>query len=284
MAGTLWPSGDRLRLYVHGARGSSGVSGPAFARYGGHTTCFATVLPDGHHLIIDGGSGLLHLQAALEVADDAPPFEATVFFTHFHWDHIQGLPFFAPLYRSTSRIHFVAAPPAGYTVESILDGAIRPPWFPVRLLESPARFTFQTLTAKAVHVGDIEVTGVPLHHPGGVTGYRIARAGRSLVIATDVETGDPASDAALRTLAAGADVLVHDAQYTPQEWTTTHRGWGHSTWEQATALATAAGVRRLVLTSHDPDRSDDAVDAIVRAARERFAATEAAFEGQTIEL
>lgn len=260
------------------------MSGPAFAKYGGHTTCFEIVLPDGHHLIFDGGSGLLRLQATLAESGEQRPFEATIFLSHFHWDHIQGLPFFAPLYVPTTRILGVAAPPAGHTVDSALDEVLRPPWFPVALHDAPADLTFEVLTPSPVRVGDVEVTGVPLNHPGGVTGYRIAVGGRLLVIATDVEAGDPAGDAALRRLADGADVLVHDAQYTPEEWATTRQGWGHSTWEHATAVATAAGVGRLVLTSHDPERTDEGVDAILHAARGRFAATEAAAQGQLIEF
>lgn len=260
------------------------MSGDAFARYGGHTTCYEMVLPDGHHLIVDGGSGLLRLQAALAAAEGSHPFEATVFLTHFHWDHIQGLPFFKPLYRPTSHIRFVAMPPSGQTIESALDGAIRPPWFPVRFLDAASAMTFEPLTDRPVRVGDVEVKGVALSHPGGVTGYRLTAGGRSLVIATDVEAGDGAGDAALRTLAEGASVLVHDAQYTPVEWETTRRGWGHSTWEHATALAAVARADRLVLTSHDPDRTDEGVDTIVRAARDRFAATDAAFEGQVIDF
>jgi len=273
-----------LQFHVHGARGSSTVSGPEFARYGGHTTCFEVVLPDGHHLVIDGGSGLLHLQAGLPKGEGAPPFEGTVFLTHFHWDHIQGFPFFAPVFKASSAIRCIAAPPPGFTVESAIDGAIRPPWFPVSLADSPARLTFKALPEAPVRVGEVEVLGVPLNHPGGVIGYRIAAGAHTLVIATDVEAGNPAGDAALRELADGADVLVHDAQYTPEEWVTARHGWGHSTWEHATALAAAAGVGRLILTSHDPARTDDGVDAILRAARERFARTDAAFEGLVVDF
>ncbi|MFA7250139.1 MAG: MBL fold metallo-hydrolase [Dehalococcoidia bacterium] len=273
-----------MQLYVHGSRGSSTVSGPAFARHGGYTTCFEVVMEDGHHLVIDAGSGLLRVQAALAEAGTTQPFQGTIFFTHFHWDHIQGLPFFAPVYASTSAIRLIGAPPAGHTVRSALADAIRPPWFPVPLAQAAASLSFEALPGQSVRVGDVEVTSVPLNHPGGVSGFRIARGDHSLVIATDVEAGDPASDAALRTLAEGASVLIHDAQYTPGEWATTRRGWGHSTWEHATAVAAEAHVDRLLLTSHDPDRTDEGIDEIVRAARQRFPATEAAFEGQIIEF
>ncbi|TAJ19810.1 MAG: MBL fold metallo-hydrolase [Dehalococcoidia bacterium] len=273
-----------MQLHIHGARGSSVVSGPAFARYGGHTTCYEIVTPEGQRLIVDAGSGLIRLQAALPQADDAQPFEATVLLTHFHWDHLLGLAAFRPLYLASSKMQFIAIPPAGHTIESALDGAIRPPWWPVRFLDATAKKTFQPISEGTLRVGDVEVTALRLNHPGGVTGYRLEAGGRALVIATDVQIGDPASDAALGRLAEGANVLVHDAQYTPEEWVTTRRGWGHSTWEQATAVASAAHVDRLVLTSHDVERTDDDIDTIVLAARERFAATDAAFEGQVIDV
>lgn len=273
-----------MQFLIHGARGSSPVSGSAFARYGGHTSCYEVVLSDGHRVIFDGGTGLLHLQSALSTVDAANAFEATVFLTHFHWDHIQGLPFFKPLYSPTSRIRFVAIPPPGHTIDSALDGAIQPPWFPVRLRDAAAALTFEPLPAQPLRIGEIEISGVPLHHPGGVTAYRIASGGRALVIATDVEPDGGVSDRALRALADGANVLVHDAQYTPLEWSTTRSGWGHSTWEHATTIAQAAQVQRLILTSHDPDRSDDAVDAILQSARTVFAPTDAASEGQAVEF
>ena len=129
----------------------------------------------------------------------------------------------------------------------------------------------------------MQILGFSLHHPGGVTGYRLTHQGRSLVIATDVEAGDPAADAALLKLAQHAAVLIHDAQYTPDELAVGKAGWDHSSWEAATTLALTAGVERLVLTSHDPQRNDAGVDGIVASARERFPACEAAYDGMIID-
>ena len=122
-------------LAVHGARGSAAVSGLPFAKYGGCTTAFATRMPDGHHVLFDCGSGLMRFQSELTPGE---PFEATIFLTHFHWDHLQGLATFWPLYEPTTRIHFVAVPPKGMTIEEAIDGVIRPPWFPARFRDAPA--------------------------------------------------------------------------------------------------------------------------------------------------
>lgn len=272
-----------LALEVHGARGSTAVSGPAFARYGGNTTCFATVLADGHHLIVDAGSGLGRVQAAWE-AGGRRAFEGTLLLTHFHWDHIQGLPTFAPLFEASTRLHIVASPPEGMTVEEALDGAMRPPWFPVRFRDVPARVTYEVAGEGPASVGAVQVTAARLRHPGGALGFRIVRGGRALVVATDVEGGEPEHDRALRMLADGAAVLVHDAQYTPAEYVAGKQGWGHSTWELAVAMASAAGVGRLVLTSHEPRRSDEQLDAIVASAQRVFPETTAAAEGARIIL
>jgi phosphoribosyl 1,2-cyclic phosphodiesterase len=274
-----------LEVTVHGARGSSAVAGPQFERYGGQTTCYSSMLPGGRRLILDCGSGLLHLWNELMAAGNGDePFEATVLLSHFHWDHIQGLLSFPPLYRDSTRLHFIAAPPAGMTIEEALDGPIRPPWFPVRFREVAAHVTYEPLGEHAVRVGDIEVASVSLRHPGGVRAYRLNCTSGSLVLATDIEAGDPERDEALRVFAADADMLIHDAQHTPEEWAGPRSGWGHSTWEHATSVARDAGVRQLLLTSHDPSRDDDGVEDILRLARARFAHTDAASAGRVIEV
>ena len=274
-----------MQLLVHGARGSAPVSGPQFARYGGYTSCFELVAPNGQHLIIDCGSGLRCLETSLaKRGEEARPFEATVLLTHFHWDHIQGLPFFGPLYRPTTRLHFVAAPPPGLDVAGALASVLRPPWFPVDFLESGAQLTFHALSDGPFSMDSLEITSSRLEHPGGVTGYRVAHAGGVFVAATDVEAATEEAQSAVARFAEGATVLLHDAQYTPEEYDARRRGWGHSTWQHAAQVASDAGVGRLLLTSHDPTRTDEQVTEIVSLASELFRATEAAFEGQRIEV
>jgi ribonuclease BN (tRNA processing enzyme) len=163
-------------------------------------------------------------------------------------------------------------------------GTFRPPWFPISIDETPAQKAYVDLVGQDLHIGGLVVSHDGLAHPQGVLAYRIDHDGRSVVIATDTERGDAASDAALARLARDVDVLIHDAQYTPEEYAESYEGWGHSTWSHAVDAAVEAGARRLVLTSHDPERSDEAVDGIVALARSRFASTEAGYEGLVIEI
>jgi len=273
-----------VELHVHGVRGSTPVSGPAFARYGGHTSCFSIRLGPAELLIVDCGTGLLSLQEELHALGMTDGLHATVLLTHFHWDHIQGLPFFGPVYDSSARFHIIASSPDDMTIEEALEGAIRPPWFPLGFSDWPAEFTFEELSEEPLSIGGLKVRSTALLHPGGVQAYRIEHGDRSIVLATDVQAGDAEADRELRSLARNASVLIHDAQYTAEEWSGAHEGWGHSTWEHAVAVAHDAGVERLILTSHDPSRSDADVDALVVAARPAFPALEAAFPGQVIEL
>jgi ribonuclease BN (tRNA processing enzyme) len=160
---------------------------------------------------------------------------------------------------------------------------MEPPLFPVPLRLALSERTFVAAPNGAWEVGPLTVRSARLNHPQGVNAYRIDHGAGSLVLATDVEAGDPESDEKLVALAEGADVLIHDAQYLPEE-IETYRGWGHSTWDQAVDIAERAGVERLVIISHDPERTDDGVDVLLAAARERFPNTDAAYTGMQLEL
>jgi phosphoribosyl 1,2-cyclic phosphodiesterase len=271
------PSG--VYFTVHGARGSAPASGRGVVRYGGHTTCFSVDgLPD-KQVIVDCGTGLAFAEALRHEA----PTEYHVFLTHYHFDHLQGLQFFTPLYDEKHQFVFYGHPPEGMTVARGIQGVFTPPWFPVDIEDDVERRRYVTLDGSPVVIEDLEVSYTRLRHPQGVTAYRLDIGDRSVVVATDHEAGDAERDTRLTDVASGASALLHDAQYTPGEYET-YRGWGHSTWRDACAAATAAGVERLVLTSHDPNRSDAAIDDIVRQARREFPLVEAAREGMRIAM
>ena len=267
-----------ITLHTHGCRGSSPVAGADFDHYGGLTTCFEIVTGSDRVILVDAGTGI-HSLLNSRPADT----RYSIFLTHVHWDHIQGLPFFTPLYDPDADIEFYGRPVDGLSIAEAIEGVMKPPFFPVSFLGSASRKRYPDLDGGA-RLGDLAVGWTALYHPSGVTGYRFEKDGRVLVIATDVEAGDADSDRAVRQLAAGADVLVHDAQYLPDEYAASKTGWGHSTWEHAVAVAVDAGVGQLVLTSHDPDRTDAQVEAIVTAARSFFPNTLAAYTGMSLQV
>jgi phosphoribosyl 1,2-cyclic phosphodiesterase len=240
------------------------VSGPDIDRYGGLTTCYEIVTQPGHRLLIDLGTGVHNLLPTIDLEVDR---QFDVFFTHFHWDHTHGVPFFRPLYNPRNTITFHGSPSDGLNVEPMLAQMMTPPWFPVRFDETAATKVFDDLGGSMRTVGDVDIQCVTLYHPSGVTAYRFESQGKSIVLVTDVESAQW-SDEKLIELARGADVLIHDAQYFPDEYLAGKVGWGHSTWKDAVRIAEAAGVGRLVLTSHDPNRTDKGVDELVAAADE----------------
>jgi phosphoribosyl 1,2-cyclic phosphodiesterase len=264
---------------IWGARGSSSVSGPRYLRYGGDTSSYHVELEPGHHLLIDAGTGLRRLEPAL----GPPPLRFTVLFTHYHLDHLQGLPVFSPLYERANHFEFLGVRRGGMGAAEALHLLLRPPLFPVPYDEVPARCRFTDLS-HPLELGPLGVTFLPLRHPGGATGFRLDGESGSVVLASDHEAGDERVDSALAAFAARADVLLHDSQYTEDQAQGRHAGWGHSACLAAATTAERAGVGHLVLTSHDPDRSDAQVDALVARVRARFPSTEAAYPGLSFPL
>ncbi len=257
------------------------VSGSNTDRHGGHTLCIDIDTGDTSMVLIDAGTGIarLHREGAPEHVSDYH-----VFFTHYHWDHIQGLLFFRPLYEEENTFAFYGHGWNGMGSREAIEGALRPPWFPVSIQDTAAHKRYVTIDRTVFEIGSLRVTAAPLRHPQGVTSYRIDGPNRSVVVATDCERGDDEADDSLLQLATGADLLVHDAQYSPEEYEDHYVGWGHSTWAQAAQAAQEAGVRELILVSHDPARTDDEIDGLVELTRATFPNTKAAFEGMQIEL
>lgn len=255
----------RLHVTCWGTRGSIPVSGPSFARHGGATTCVSLRLEGAgartpEHLILDGGTGLADMGRARPVQN------AMMFQTHMHWDHVQGFPFFTPFFFPDARFELHAVGREARSLYEVLDEQMQTPTFPIRLAHMPAQLDFVDLpTHGALARGELAMRWVEVSHPSGSTAYRFDWRGLSVVFTGDVEA-QAGSREDLIALAAGADLLIMDAQYTPQEYAS-RRGWGHSTPIDAVEIAHAAGVGRLLLTHHDPSHDDAALASKLDMAR-----------------
>ena len=263
----------RIRAKFWGERGSIPTPMQENLGYGGNTTC-VEIRSGSDILIIDGGTGVRQL--GLSLIQEFTSCKLHFLTTHFHWDHIQGLPFFAPLFSPSNEVTFHSRH-APTQIEEILEGQMTQPYFPVDFHFLAAKRHFAGLTSEPHRHGSLSVQAFPMNHPQGASGYRIERDGAVIVHASDLEHGDPRFDRILRDHAQDADILIMDAQYTPDEYAT-KKGWGHSTWLEATRVARDSNVKQLVLFHHDPSRSDHAMDQIVSDARCEFENTVAARE------
>ncbi len=274
-----------FRATFWGVRGSIPAPGPDTVETGGNTSC-VELRCGATCIVFDGGTGLRLLGNELA---KQPPAPIHLFFSHVHWDHIQGFPFFAPAFVAGTTIHMYGSAEVSGRVENALAGQMETPNFPVKLWALPARLVFRDLREGEVLdlPGGARVTCATGNHPGGVLAYRVDYEGRSFVYATDTEHY-AVPDPKLVKLARGADVLVYDSMYTPEEYAGAagppKTGWGHSTFEHGVALAKAAAVRKYVLFHHDPGQDDAAVREKERRARALFAESVAAREGLTIDV
>ena len=272
-----------MRITFWGVRGSIASAGTATAGVGGNTTCVEVQCGE-TRIILDAGTGIRLLGRRLM----GQPLRAHLFFTHTHWDHIQGLPFFGPAFIPGGRIDLYGARRPGPSLRAVLAAQMTQPFFPVTLDAFAAELRFHEVRERRpVRIADVTVTAAALNHPDGVVAYRIDWRGASVVFATDTEHYSVV-DPRLARLAQGADVLIHDAQYTEDEYAGVaglpRLGWGHSTVEAAVAQARASGVGRLVLFHHDPDRDDAGVAALEARAAAALPGTTAAREGASIVL
>ena len=247
---------------VWGARGSLSAPGPATVGYGGNTSCVEIELADGTTLILDAGTGIRELGQRLLQRERG---ELHICLTHLHLDHVEGLGFFAPLWRAGWQLKFWGPPSTTATLRARVSRYLSPPLFPVGLSEAPAEAVFADVPHEPWRIGSALIEAHAVEHRGPTLGYRIEEEGRVLAYVPDHE---PYLTAALDdkpewisgwAVAAGADLLFHDSQYTDEEYAN-RLGWGHSSVAHAAAFSRAAGVRRLAMFHHDPMRSDREIE------------------------
>ena len=266
-----------------GVRGSIPAPGSETVRYGGNTSC-VEMRVDGKRLIFDGGTGLRVLGKQLL---KQMPVEAHIFFSHSHWDHIQGFPFFVPAFVKGNCFHIYGAiAPTGATMQQRLSDQMSHPNFPVPIQVMQSDLKFHDLVAgEAMRLGEITIETGPLNHPNTAIGYRISCQGRTVVYATDTEHYPDRLDENLLHLARNADILIYDACYTDEEYhdpKASKMGWGHSTWQEAIKVAKAAGVKQAVIFHHDPNHCDDFLDGVEAQVRSVFPNSVLAREGMIL--
>jgi phosphoribosyl 1,2-cyclic phosphodiesterase len=277
------------KLSFWGVRGSTPTVDATTWRYGGNTPCLELNAPDGTHFILDCGTGLRTLgNRAVAVPDSSASSETHILVTHYHWDHIQGIPFFSPLYCEKNKFHFYSFRSKFLgrdSLKQVFEAQMAVPYFPVDLSAMSAKRKFQELAGgDCFTVGRNKIKARWLHHPQGCLGFRIETPAGTVVYATDNEPGDAKFDQSLLELAAGADIFINDAQFTPEQLAGARRGWGHSSWMDGVRVARQAGAKTLVLFHHDPDSTDRMLDGVLRQARNEFDSVFAASEGMVIML
>jgi phosphoribosyl 1,2-cyclic phosphodiesterase len=258
-----------LRVRFWGTRGSIPSPGPATVRYGGNTPCVEVRTSSGWLIVLDAGTGIRELGRSLIERANGAPIRGDIFLTHVHWDHIQGIPFFGPLFQRGNQFTIWGSKSLEPTLDRVVRSQMSPVVFPVAFEQLDATIDFGELAEGRRSANGYEVRAFEVRHPGGALGYRFAEGGKraaALVYISDNELGTGATYDTragwrheLVEFVRGARMLVHDSTYTAEEYER-HRGWGHSTYEDAVELALDAGVETLVLFHHKPERTDDEVD------------------------
>lgn len=268
-----------MRVRFWGVRGSVPWATADSIGHGCNTPCLE-VRDDatGAMLVLDGGSGIVGLGHALV----GPPHPVPILFTHYHWDHTQGLPFFMPFY-APGWSPSIWAPVLEHVSREWVETIFVSPYFPVPFQQLPNRPSVTLVKPGEIEVGGFRVTVQPLNHPGGAYAYRIHGRNGDVVYATDHEFGDASRDAELLRFSHGAAAVISDAHFTPEELTH-HKGWGHASWKQVAEFAVEASVGQLWLFHHKPGRTDVELAAIEAQARRLFPATTAAREGLSFEI
>jgi len=258
-----------MHVTLWGTRGSLATPGPQTERYGGNTSCVELRSTEGELLILDAGTGIRPLGATLAANAE----RVDILLTHLHMDHVQGLGFFPPLYVPNFEVHVWGPPSTTLDLRDRLSRYLSPPLFPVQMRDLPCRLTLHNAPLEEFEIGALRVQASLVCHPGPTVGYRISQNGKTVAYLPDHEPALGCRRFPARPdwtsgfeLAQGADLLIHDSQYTPQEYAE-HVGWGHSSLPQALAFGARAEVKKFVTFHHDPDHNDDTLDRMVAQAR-----------------
>lgn len=271
-----------MRLRFWGTRGSIAAPGPGTNHFGGNTSCIELTTDEGKHIVLDCGTGARELGNHL-LATSKGPISASILLTHTHWDHIQGFPFFAPLFAPGNHFEVYGPEKCHLSLHDVLSGQMEHHYFPVELDQLAARITYKDLTEGTHQIAGIKVNAHPMNHPSPTLGYRFESDSVSVLYLSDHEPfsegvwRDGAKPGSMESILdpgdrkhaeymRNADLLIHEAQYTPEEYVS-KRNWGHSTYAYVVELAAAAGVKRLFLTHHDPSHDDAFVAEIEQRAR-----------------
>jgi phosphoribosyl 1,2-cyclic phosphodiesterase len=278
-----------LEVTFYGVRGSTPCASSAHQRYGGNTACVALEVAGQEPIVLDLGTGLRYWGESM--SDRDTPFTGHALVTHLHWDHVQGLPFFMPINRKGSSLHIYGPPHDGLSIEEAFAKFMRPPYFPIHCRDLTGDVHFRDVLDETFAIGSATVHARTVPHVGTTNGYRVDWAGASVAYISDhqqpVDHPDHVADEVL-DLCRDVDLLIHDAQYTPDEFAE-RSTWGHCTVGYAVEVARQSGAKRLALFHHDPAHEDDEVDLLAAEARE-WAATVGvpevfpAFEGMRLTL
>ena len=278
-----------LEVTFYGVRGSTPCPSPTNQRYGGNTACVALEVAGETPIVLDLGTGLRYWGEAMR--DSSVAFVGHALVTHLHWDHVQGLPFFMPINRKGARLDIYGPPHDGVSMGEAFGRFMRPPYFPIHCKDLTGEVRFFDVANETFHLGNATVVTRNVPHVGATNGYRVEWSGASVAYISDHQEpiADPTSVAPeVLELCRDVDLLIHDAQYTPDEFAE-RSTWGHCTVRYAIEVARQSGARRLALFHHDPAHEDDEVDLIVAEAKEWATAVGvrdvfAAFEGLCVRL
>lgn len=276
-----------FRLTFWGVRGSIPVANKDMMRYGGNTPCIEIEVGN-HRIIIDAGSGIIPLGDKIIQVNDKKDIH--IFFSHVHWDHIQGFPFFKPAFKLGETLHLYGEMKCGMTIQEQLSGLMREPYWPIGIDQMRASLIFHTISCGETIEIDTEITVSTMrgNHPGNTMLYKISDGKKSICIISDYEH-DKELESELISYVQDADLLIYDAFYTDEEYygdglVPAKKGWGHSTWQEGCKLAKMANVKNLFLFHHDPYRTDDQLLHIEHLAQKYFDNCRVAREGETVDL